>query len=77
VTTEGAKPSPGSELDCAGDLRIAIAHIEAGTGKFGLTLLSKYANCHITHETCPCRGEDCAIPELLEGFYIDSQIKRG
>ncbi len=57
------------KLDCADDLNSAIAHIEAGTGKMGMTLLTKYRDCHKTHATCPFKGDACALPELLEGFF--------
>lgn len=60
-----------AELDCAADLRRAVAHIEAGTGTMGLTLLSKYRDCHANHPSCAYRGDDCAIPELLSGFRAD------
>ena len=55
-------------LNCAADLKIAIAHIEAGTGKLGLALLSKYERCAITNKDCSYNGDSCVIPELLEGY---------
>ncbi len=60
------KPEP---LNCEADLHTAIAHIEAGTPKFGLVLLSKYQNCPHTNDECRYNGDECAIPELLEGFF--------
>lgn len=63
-----SKASP-QDLDCASDLHAAIQHIETGTGKLAITLLSKYSTCHETHPTCPYRGQNCAIPDLLEGFF--------
>jgi len=58
-----------NDLDCADDLKNAIAHIEAGTGKMGMTLLTKYQDCHETHKSCPFKGDACVLPELLEGFF--------
>lgn len=61
-----------TELACAADLKTAIAHIEAGTPKFGIALLSKYRNCKQTNQSCRYSGGDCAIPEIIEGFYRES-----
>jgi len=57
------------KLDCSDDLRLALLHLDQKQMTLALTLLTKWEGCNESHLTCPYRGEDCAVQDLIEGFF--------
>jgi len=57
------------DLDCSTEINIALVHLKNGTPNLALGLLSGYKGCHLKHQTCEYRGEDCAVQDLIAGFF--------
>jgi hypothetical protein len=57
------------ELDCEKNLHIALVHLENDSIPLAMAALTAYEGCHLAHKTCPYRGEDCAVQDLIEGFF--------
>lgn len=55
-----------TRLDCSADLKTALLQ----QVRMALTLLSKWEGCNVEHADCPFRGEDCAVQDLIEGFFV-------
>lgn len=58
-----------ADLDCARDLRTAMIHIDEERLNLAMALLSKWEKCNETHPTCRYRGDDCALQDLIKGFF--------
>jgi len=66
-------PTHADALDCAASLRTAIHHIEHNRLNMAITTLTSSKDCHIRHETCPFRGQDCAVQDIISGFFEPSE----
>jgi|GEM_PF-1178312 len=58
-------------LDCAKDLNLALKHIEVGSYMLASTFLGKHTGCHERHKSCPYKGEDCAVQDVIKGFCAE------
>lgn len=58
------------DLDCAAVLNKALAHIGNKNERLTLPLLMEYKGCHKTHPTCPYKGDDCAVQDVLKGLLL-------
>lgn len=57
-------------LDCQEDLKKALDWGKADSLKFAQLLLARWKGCHLTHESCEFRGDDCAVQDVIEGFVM-------
>jgi len=58
-----------NDLDCTPDVQNALKFINLGQVEIAIAHLSKRKGCHLRHPTCPYTGEDCAVQDLIEGFF--------
>jgi len=57
------------DLDCTEALQKALIFIEQNNMGIAMTALTPFQGCNKTHQTCEFKGDDCAVQDLIDGFF--------
>jgi len=57
-----------ANVECAPTLQLALRHIESNSDMLVLPILEGYLGCNKRHRTCPYKGEDCAVQDVIRGL---------
>ncbi len=56
-------------LDCSDPFQKALIHLDSRSPSLAATVLRKFKGCHLTHPSCPLRGDECLVQDILEGYF--------
>jgi len=57
-----------AEPECTDIMQIALHHLRYGQPGIGLAIIEPYRDCKNRNESCPFKGEDCAMEEVINGL---------